>query len=691
MRSRCYRMLVRDMEMDPLVIVNEGDNVRTVVTSMGSSDCVRAMVIEQSGRQKGIVELSELVYALSNGSVSWDSSMNKVRLSEALVLRPDQVVDEDILVGHKCFLVEEESGRPTGLVEREKAIAQLYRLRTLYLESVIEQLPTAVIGVDANLDIVLFNHTAERLTTIARETVFGKTVKELIPGSRLPEVVSSGQTEFAERVRIYNSTLNTNRFPIKYQGKIIGAAAVLNDISTIENASLRLDKIEGLNKHLNSIIERSADGLVVSDENGVLIRINKAYEQIVGIKAEDYLNKSVVELKANGVLPEVVTLKVLESGKQENLYLKLRGREVLLTGQPIFDDGGKLIRVVATIRDLTELSELKEQIQTFKELNDRYRAELAEFRAKETQTDIVAESPAMRRIVDLCRRVGQVESNVLITGESGTGKELVAKLIHKASSRADGAFIGINCGAIPTQLLESELFGYEEGAFTGAKRSGKLGLFETARGGTIFLDEIAEMPLELQVKLLRVIQERCYYRVGGNKSIALNARIIAATNKRLSEKVAEGLFREDLFYRLNVIEIAIPPLRDRKEDIPSLAMFFLERFNKKYCFRKRLNHETLAYFMSYNWPGNVRELENTMEKLVVLSNGDDLDITLVYRGNVVAWARKSLKAAVEETERQMLLAAYQRLRSTREVAKELGLSQASVVRKLQKYEVSINT
>ncbi|KKM11172.1 hypothetical protein SY88_09945 [Clostridiales bacterium PH28_bin88] len=454
-----------------------------------------------------------------------------------------------------------------------------------------------------------------------------------------------------------------------------------------------LEKVLEINRELNDVIDLSADGLVVSDSDGTLLRMNKAYEQIVGVKAQDFIGKPAAELKKCGVLPEVVTTRVLESGKQENLCLRIRGREVLLTGRPIFDDEGKIFRVVATIRDLNELNMLKEQVQTFKELHDRYLAELAQLRAKEVKVDIVADSAAMRRTMDLALKMAQVESNVLITGESGTGKEVVAKLIHRASQRRDGPFITINCGAIPPALLESELFGYEPGAFTGAKRSGKPGLFETAQGGTIFLDEVAEMPLDLQVKLLRVIQERVCFRLGGHKPVALDVRIIAATNKNLPEMIAGGLFREDLFYRLNVVQIFIPPLRERKEDIPSLVMHFLAKFNKKYHFQKRISPEAMGGLLHYSWPGNVRELENTIERMVVLSAGDTIEPQLLSENGpefrTPPTGSRLLRDVMEETEKIMLVSAYEKHGSTRTVARALGISQPSVVRKLRKYGYKI--
>jgi transcriptional regulator with PAS, ATPase and Fis domain len=282
---------------------------------------------------------------------------------------------------------------------------------------------------------------------------------------------------------------------------------------------------------------------------------------------------------------------------------------------------------------------------------------------------------------------------VLILGESGVGKEMVANLIHETSDRKNSPFIKVNCGAIPENLLESELFGYEGGAFTGAKKEGKMGLFELANKGTLFLDEIAEMPLALQVKLLRVLQEREVMRVGGVKPVAVNVRIIAATNRNLHEDVQKGNFREDLYYRLNVIPLSILPLRERREDILPLASYFIEQFNQKYLTKKTLSAETAEAFELYNWPGNVRELQNIVERLIVMSDGDEIqhlhlpeEITNLSsnRDKVQVLDILPLKECMEMAEKQLLRLAKQKYSSTVKIADALQVNQSTISRKLQK-------
>ena len=294
-------------------------------------------------------------------------------------------------------------------------------------------------------------------------------------------------------------------------------------------------------------------------------------------------------------------------------------------------------------------------------------------------------------------RVAQVDSTVLITGESGTGKELLAETIHANSARKEGPFIKVNCGAIPESLLESELFGYDAGAFTGARKEGKAGYFELANSGTLFLDEIGDLPLNLQVKLLRVIQSREIVRVGGIKPLKVDIRIVAATNRNLVDMVRRKEFREDLYYRLNVVPINVPPLRQRKEEIPSLVVHFLQVFNRKYKQVKRISPEVIDLFMEYDWPGNVRELENLMERLVVITPSDTITVQDLpsHFGNLAKdWSNKvhvldivPLREAVESVEKQILEKAYVQFRTTRQMARALKVDASTVVRKAAKYGI----
>lgn len=302
---------------------------------------------------------------------------------------------------------------------------------------------------------------------------------------------------------------------------------------------------------------------------------------------------------------------------------------------------------------------------------------------------IVAKSAAMKKVVSLALKLSRVDSNILIMGETGVGKEVVTRLIHTYGERNGRSFIKLNCGAIPENMLESELFGYEPGAFTGARKEGKPGLIELADRGTLFLDEIAELPVRLQVKLLRVLQDREVMRVGGTRTRKVDFRLIAATNKDLEEMVKTGDFRQDLFYRLNVISFVIPPLRQRKEDIIPLIMFFLDRFNRKYHFNKKISLDVIQSFQRYEWPGNIRELENAVERLVVMSDSNLITLHNAMEGpGIIPTEHNGSKAITEviaETEKQLLYQVFRNCKTTRQMADALGVSQSTVVKKIKKY------
>ena len=486
-------------------------------------------------------------------------------------------------------------------------------------------------------------------------------------------------------ISFYGQYFKVNVVPLKKQLQLV----IMKNLNEIKEVQEKAEQTEETNKELQDIINLSADGLVSVDGNGVLLRMNEAYEKIVGIRSDDFVGKPASLLKQQGYLPDIVSRHVMEDLKPKSLVFNIRGKDVLLTGRPVFNDKGKLIRIVANIRDLSQLNRLKDEINKYSQLTSRYETELQRFRAKEFADDFVADSAKMKELIELTIQAAQVEANVLVYGESGTGKEMVAKMIHK-SSRKEGAFIAVNCGALPGNLLESELFGYQGGAFTGADKNGKIGLFEAADGGTLFLDEIGDMPLEMQVKLLRAIQEKKIRRVGSNEEIRVDVRLVAATNKDLKPRVEAGMFREDLFYRLNVIKLHVTPLRERKEDIPGLVDHFLRNLSKKYGMKRQITKGMMAKLMGYDWPGNVRELENTIERLVVLSKGLNLEFELlgeeILSTTSAAFpADKPLKKVLADAEKEIILKVYQECGSTRKAAKQLGVSQATVARKLQKY------
>lgn len=443
-----------------------------------------------------------------------------------------------------------------------------------------------------------------------------------------------------------------------------------------------------------SIIQSSYDGIYVADKHGNGVLVNKAYSRITGISPDDLLGKNMKEVVENGLVSESVTFKVLEEKKPITISQIVNGKEVLVTGNPVFDqDTGEIAYVVTNMRDISELNRLKYELKKSRALTQKYLNEIEDFKNKEIfqlhLDGIVAHDKEIIKVLKLAEKVAKVDSTVLLLGESGVGKEVLVKLLHKASHRSKNPLIKVNCAAIPANLLESELFGYEKGAFTGADQKGKPGLFEQANGGTIFLDEIGDMPFDLQAKLLRVLQEFEVTRIGGRQTIKVDVRVVSATNMNLEQMVREGKFRKDLYYRLNIVPIKIPPLRERKADIAPLAYFFLNKTNNRYQFTKRFHPDIIHFFEQYNWPGNIREMENLIERLVVTTDHDeiridDLPLTLLENGTNRKPDKLSLKEITENLERRIIKENLEIYKTTRKVAEILGMSQSTLVKKMKR-------
>lgn len=447
---------------------------------------------------------------------------------------------------------------------------------------------------------------------------------------------------------------------------------------------------------LYAIIENCYDGIYITDGDANTLFVNKAYEKITGMKVKEMLGKNMRYLEKNKYISKSGTLMVLDRGKSVTIEQRFKtGKKVLVSSNPIFDDNGDITMVVTNVRDVTELYELKEKLNKNKKLAEKYYSQVEAMRKQLVKfSDLIAEDDNMIRTLEMAKKVAKVDTTVILLGETGVGKEKVAEYIHKNSNRSGKSFIKIDCGSIPNNLIESELFGYEGGAFTGAKKDGKIGLFELADGGTIFLDEVGELELNMQVKLLRVLQEGEIKRVGGVNTIKIDVRIISATNRNLREMVKKKVFREDLYYRINVVPITIAPLRKRKGDIEPLIENFLSAFNKKYDLHKVITCGAIDSLKDYKWPGNVRELKNIIERLVIMSSGNkilrsDLPIKEVYGSNKSGLEIESknitLREAVEKVEESLIESAFEKHGNVRDAAAELGINASTLVRKRKRY------
>lgn len=575
---------------------------------------------------------------------------------------------------------------------------------SMLLDVAVDSLRTGFIMTDKEGVVRYVNKKGEELLGRKKEEMLSDSIFDIVPALR--NQFSFNESQFFKSIPYGNSKLFFNYSPQVLNGERIGSTYLFNEEQYYEFFLKKLDSYKNLNHDLKAIFDISYDVIYVSDGDGITLRVSSACEKLWGKKQEELVGKSVYELETMGIYTPSVTRIVLEKKETVSVIQRTRtGRRLMVVGTPIKDETGKIIRVVNASRDITEVDRLQSELNEIRQKMEGYKQELEQLKSKTlAKNQIIYQSLEMEKVISLAYRVKDVESTILIYGETGVGKEVIASYIHHSSNRADKPFITINCGAIPESLLESELFGYEKGAFTGAV-SQKRGLFELANEGTLFLDEIGEMPLNLQAKLLRVLQEQTFVRVGGTKEIKVNFRLIAATNRNLYEEMKKGKFREDLYYRLNVIPIRIPPLRERKDDIFALIQHYVQYFNEKYNLSKSISNSALKKLQQYHWPGNVRELKNIVERLIVLTEKDKIKLedleTLIglnekydfneeerNANDVVVHNIIPLKQCIEEAERQLLELAKKKYDSTTEIAEVLQVNQSTVSRKMKKLGIN---
>ncbi len=652
-------------------------------------------VLDHQGAICGIITGNHL---LSAGPEAFKGRVNVGEIMDrnVAVLSVDFPLADSLTLPGTVFPVVDGENRIAGILDKSLVIPELFNRAVELLQQVDTILDSAhngIIVVDRDGKIAIFNSAAEKITRRAKSQALGRHLSEVVIPQDLLNVLKDGKTQRHYKFTVsYSSgshTYITNRSPIIENGEIVGAVGVFQDISEIEFISGELSSVKQLNNELECIIESSYDGILITDRRGAIIKSNRAYKRVAGHPPLELQGKK---------LRDVVEAVVKRGASITRAEETPSGNHLLITASPVKNAGGEIFRVVVNVRDLTELNRLRQELDQSKELSERYQEELNQLRQKQfSQKGLVFSSPGMQELLKMALRLSQVDSTVLLLGESGVGKEVVAAIIHSNSTRKDGPFMAVNCGAIPADLLESELFGYEKGAFTGANREGKTGMFELANNGTLFLDEIGDLTRDFQVKLLRALQEREIMRVGGTRPRPINARIIAATNRDLEELVREGKFREDLYFRLNVVPLRIPPLRERKEDIIPLVYNFKQKFSKAYQIEKNFAPEVYDALMQYDWPGNVRELENIIERLMVTVPGRTIEAGDVSPYLFRDQARQSpeisvrgilpLKEAVRQVEKQLIINALKQYGSTYKAARALKVDQSTIVRKSNKLQI----
>ncbi|WP_170138869.1 sigma-54 interaction domain-containing protein [Oceanobacillus chungangensis] len=447
-------------------------------------------------------------------------------------------------------------------------------------------------------------------------------------------------------------------------------------------------------------LEFSSDGVLIADSNANVLYINPAYEEISGLKRSDILGENLKKLLEEKAFNESASLKVLETKQSISLIHRyISGRTALTTAAPIYNAQKEIIGVICNTRNIEGLNKLKKELEKANLIKQHYSQELQLLRKEHfSAKGLIYKSEAMKETLKLASTAAKFDSTILITGESGTGKEVLSSFIYQNSNRKDKPFIRVNCAAIPKELFESELFGYMPGSFTGASNSGKAGMFELANTGTILLDEVGELTMPIQSKLLRVIQEKEVFRIGGTKPIKLDVRIIASTNRNLLEEIKNNSFREDLYFRLNVFPITIPPLRKRLEDIPEMIHYFMKNLNSKYNKNVITSEELIDALVKYSWPGNVRELQNIVEYMFIMNERDVIGFEqlpdkilnehVLMDGYKHAEENKGkLEFLMGVYEKIILESALSKHTSLRKAAKALGINPSTLSRKIKKYDI----
>ncbi|MEH7511209.1 sigma 54-interacting transcriptional regulator [Gottfriedia acidiceleris] len=643
-------------------------------------------IIQSNNKKKNI--------AISKITSSSQSITSVCRLSEQISL-----TDLFQIIGEPISIVIKEEDMPIGYILREDILAELFKQDNKsvdLLKSILTSIPMGTFVVDKNKIIINCNDAGLKMIKSTSEKVINTKAEAIFSGEQVDNVFATGKTILNQLQINDDMGVLVDYSPIFVDNEVEGVVIVVQDLPMVEEMASEIEYVKDLNKDLNAILSSIYDEILVVNRKGELIRYS---ENIIpgfwNVDLKELLGKSILEFENQGLFTPSVTKLVLEKKKKVSIVQEtINGRKVLAVGNPVFDENMEIERIIIASRDITETSRLKTELKEMKKISEQYKKELEDIKSKDQFVKkLIYCSPKMEQIINQAKKIADFSSTVLLHGESGVGKEVIAQAIHQLGNRSAKPFLKLNCGAIPENLLESELFGYIKGAFTGADQN-KDGYFKQADEGVLFLDEIGEMPLHLQVKLLRVLQEQEVIPVGSTKPIKVNVQIIAATNKRLEKMVEERTFREDLYYRLNVIPLNIPPLRERIEDISLLAFHFLQQLNEKYNKSFHLTPDAINVLEFYSWPGNVRELQNIIERLVVsaedqIINAEDVNQFLpnsydFNKSKPVINKVIPLQEAVDYVEEQLIMLAMKQYKTTTKAAQVLGISQSSVSRKYQK-------
>ncbi len=615
-------------------------------------------------------------------------------LTELMEVRNNKTV---IIPGSVAFILSK------FVWEKEELINQLVNQSYKY-DLILNSTGDGMVGIDTNGKVILFNRSAGKIMGKNPKETIGKHVYEIIPQSQLPRVLESRRAENNQELALDNGIrIITTRIPIiNEKDEVMGAFSVFKDITEVVNLAGEVTNLKEIQTMLQAIIQSSDEAISVVDEFGRGLLINPAYSRITGLTQEQVIGKPATADITEGDSMHMEVLKTRRAVRGVKMRVGPKRKEVIVNVAPVIVNG-MIKGSVGVIHDMSEIQMLTKEL-------DRARQIIRTLEAKYTFTDIIGDSEEIKIAIEQAKLGAKTPATVLLRGESGTGKELFAHAIHNASDRKYNKFIRVNCAAIAESILESELFGYEEGAFSGASRGGKKGLFEEANNGSIFLDEIGELKGNIQAKLLRVLQEKEIVRVGGTKSIPINVRVIAATNVNLEKAIASHEFREDLYYRLNRMPIQIPPLRRRKSDIPLLCKRMIEKINLDYGRNVHtVANTTIERLFMHNWPGNVRELENVISRAMIFMDYHETVIetkhlshlekqsTIDKNNHALAIETRinegeDLQDLLDSFERNVLIKTLEKNKGNKTAAaKELNVSIRNLYYKMKKLKIEENS
>lgn len=675
-------MLVRD-HMNPYP--------RTLKPSSTLKDAARlfftyrisgAPVLTESGEICGLLTSAHLIEAIIN-DIAFTTPVKQVMTQNVITVNPENALEEAWQIPVSRLPVVSANHKVVGILTRRDFLNAFYtqmRQARDEVEALIRSAHNGIIVVNAYGIITTFNVAAAKLIGVEAANAIGKSVADIIPDTGLLRVLGTGKSETGCELTINGQTVFSNRSPICEGPKIVGALALLQDTSELLHIARELESSQHHIEALENIFECAPQGIVVVDKNGIISKVNRAYEEAYGVLREELLGRKAYDVIENTRLPIVLQTGVAEiADVQEH-----KGRSMIVSRVPLFKNG-EIIGAMgeAIFKDAQEVSRIWERLASCHKMGIPAGSSKEKATDEVTIESICGRSRAIVEAKNLAKKAAAAESNVLIIGESGTGKELFAQAIHNDSRRRGGPFVAINCSAIPSELLEAELFGYEEGAFTGARRGGKKGRFQLAHTGTLFLDEIGDMPLAMQAKILRVIEDRRVETVGGTSATLVDVRIIAATNQPLYKMVLAKTFRDDLYYRLNVISLQVPPLRERREDIGELVSLLADRVSKKLGRQaKSFAPETLALLREGQWPGNVRELINLIEQVAAT-----VDSAVILPKHLPAGG---MQQGSNRPERKRVTEALKQAGGNKALAaKLLGIHRSTLYEKLKKYQLEV--